>query len=382
MLTLLTARTRVLVGVLVACLAGCTGASTSPLATVPRPSSPLPTVVRTPSTSPAASRTTPPASPSTTPSAAPSPRIVGIRYTDPMRYEVTYRVVARNDGSRLDRLIVYQPKPVDWDAQEDVRIGAVTPTPDATRVDEATGNGMYRWELHGRPAAGKTVPFVVTFSLTAYRTDVDIAPEEVRPYRTDSTLYERYTAAERFIESQDPAVTSKAREIGGDEMNPLLLARRFYDFVIDQSTYVRTGTGLHGAKALLASGAGECGDYASLFVALSRASGIPARPVVGYWAQSGLDQTHVWAEFFLEGYGWVPVDPTVGQSSRDPDRSFGHLDNRRVILDKGFNIRLLPAAPDDYVAPFLQVPSWWFWGTGDAGAVAVERDLWSVRRLP
>ena len=161
------------------------------------------------------------------------------------------------------------------------------------------------------------------------------------------------------------------------------MARRFYDHIIRTAEYALLGRGLLGAKVLLTTNKGECGDFSSLFIALSRASGIPARAVVGYWAITGTDQAHVWAEFYLEGIGWVPVDPTVAQSQvAMRDYYFGHMDNRRVILNKGFNVKLNPPAPDNYIAPFLQVPSWWFWGSGvSESTVSLDHTGWNIKIL-
>ena len=159
------------------------------------------------------------------------------------------------------------------------------------------------------------------------------------------------------------------------------LARIFYGSLLHQ-----TGAFPDEGKTFIkreSVGEGECGDFAALFIALSRAKGIPARPVVGYWAISGINQTHVWAEFYLEGLGWIPVDPTFGQTRPGipgkPDYYFGSMDNRRVILNKGFNIPLDPPGSDNYLAPFLQVPLWWFWGSGgDANTVSMKRTMWKV----
>ncbi len=72
---------------------------------------------------------------------------------------------------------------------------------------------------------------------------------------------------------------------------------------------------------------GFCEHYASSFVYLMRAAGIPARVVLGY--QGGEINTvgnylivrqadaHAWAEVWLEGEGWVRTDPTAAVS---PDR--------------------------------------------------------------
>lgn len=66
---------------------------------------------------------------------------------------------------------------------------------------------------------------------------------------------------------------------------------------------------------------GFCEHYAGSFVFLMRAAGVPARVVVGYQggevnAVSGdiivrQSDAHAWAEVWLQGRGWVRVDPTA-----------------------------------------------------------------------
>lgn len=66
---------------------------------------------------------------------------------------------------------------------------------------------------------------------------------------------------------------------------------------------------------------GFCGHFASAFVTLMRAAGVPARVVTGYqggeWNPVGSyflirqSDAHAWAEVWLEGRGWTRVDPTA-----------------------------------------------------------------------
>jgi len=65
---------------------------------------------------------------------------------------------------------------------------------------------------------------------------------------------------------------------------------------------------------------GYCVHFASAAAVLLRAAGIPARFVTGYMVQAeagketvvyGKD-AHAWAECFLEGVGWIPVEATPG----------------------------------------------------------------------
>ncbi len=74
------------------------------------------------------------------------------------------------------------------------------------------------------------------------------------------------------------------------------------------------GCGKGDVLKLLKTRGGKCTDIHSVFVALCRAAGVPAREIFGIrlGKKSIQDITkweHCWAEFYLPGYGWVPVDP-------------------------------------------------------------------------
>ncbi len=80
---------------------------------------------------------------------------------------------------------------------------------------------------------------------------------------------------------------------------------------------------------------GFCEFYASSFVFFARAAGIPARVVVGY--QGGERHpsedyllvhqydAHAWAEVWLEGRGWIRVDPTAAVAPERIEMSFADL---------------------------------------------------------
>lgn len=83
--------------------------------------------------------------------------------------------------------------------------------------------------------------------------------------------------------------------------------------------------------------AGFCEHFSSSFVVLMRGAGIPARVVTGYvggyrnplgdyWIVRRMD-AHAWAEVWLQGRGWVRVDPTAAVA---PERIYDTLDDRAV----------------------------------------------------
>ncbi len=115
------------------------------------------------------------------------------------------------------------------------------------------------------------------------------------------------------------------REAGSPRGN-LEKARAIYDWMVAncrREGSVR-GCGTGDVRFMLTSGdlAGKCADINGLFVALARASGIPARDVYGVRVDDSAHgykslgksgdisrAQHCRADFYAEGYGWVPVDP-------------------------------------------------------------------------
>lgn len=136
---------------------------------------------------------------------------------------------------------------------------------------------------------------------------------------------EPYLAAAPKIESNAPEIKAVASQIIDEAHaeDSLTLARRAFDFTHRTLEYDSTAPSANkGALAGLKAKAGVCEEFASLFVATCRASGVPARIVNGYASDvselAGEDDAanltgrrHQWAEFYLEGKGWIPADPTL-----------------------------------------------------------------------
>jgi transglutaminase-like putative cysteine protease len=83
---------------------------------------------------------------------------------------------------------------------------------------------------------------------------------------------------------------------------------------------------------------GFCGHYASAFTMLMRAGGVPAHVVTGYlggeWNRFGgyllirQSTAHAWSEVWLDGLGWVRVDPTAVVA---PERLNSDLDDAMSV---------------------------------------------------
>ena len=69
-------------------------------------------------------------------------------------------------------------------------------------------------------------------------------------------------------------------------------------------------------------------EYAMLFTYMARRSGIPARPVSGFLVdKDNHARLHYWAEFFIMGIGWLPVDPL--------NKDFASLGADHVTFSRG-----------------------------------------------
>ncbi|MEA3548799.1 MAG: transglutaminase domain-containing protein [Thermodesulfobacteriota bacterium] len=150
-------------------------------------------------------------------------------------------------------------------------------------------------------------------------------------------------------------------------------AKAIYDWICenmyrDPNT---NGCGPGNVCLLLSKPGGKCTDIHSVFVALCRAAGVPAREVFGIRQGKKAEQDiskwqHCWAEFYLPGYDWVPVDPAdvrkmmlkqkleLGDAKTKHYREYfwGGWDQYRVKLAVGRDLVLNPPQHGDPINTF------------------------------
>ena len=149
-----------------------------------------------------------------------------------------------------------------------------------------------------------------------------------------------------------PHMRKLAEEIVGNEVNPLLKARKIYDFITTKLRYsfMRSYSTYISLTEFAASNLkGDCGVQALLFITLCRIVGVPAKWQSGLVASSQFVSPHDWVQFYVEPYGWLFADLSVGGSSWNAgnmehwDFYFGNLDPLRMIANSEFQYPLEPA---------------------------------------
>ena len=130
----------------------------------------------------------------------------------------------------------------------------------------------------------------------------------------------------RLPEKSNPRAAALAKEMYEQALTPAALSRDIQRmFYQQQFVYTLQPGRMDDTNSvdsfLFDSQRGFCEHYASAYVFMMRAAGVPARVVVGYqggeynpngnYVAVRQFDAHAWAEIWLEGQGWVRVDPTM-----------------------------------------------------------------------
>jgi transglutaminase-like putative cysteine protease len=302
-----------------------------------------------------------------------------IIYQNPRVYNVKISFEINPDPAKIDRgqdLKVWIPIPREWDSQKNVQILSVQPEPHSQFTDPEYGNKIFYWDF-GKYSEKPSYRVDIQVRLLSYGIQTTIDTSSIKAYDTTSAEYKIYTESGHTIHIT-PKVEELAKEAVGNEKNPYLKTQKICLFVHKKIRY-HQGMDDRSLDWLLSHPAidestgeeyftGACTEYAALFVSMCRSEGIPARCVYGRigWRPflneenskmySRLDTVisddefagaqhhglgpHMWAEFYLQDIGWIPVDPNAG--------SFGQLHNYKVIMSKGRDILVGPDAPQEH----------------------------------
>lgn len=150
----------------------------------------------------------------------------------------------------------------------------------------------------------------------------------------------KFLADDTKFDLNNPVIQNAVKEAVGDEINPYWMARKIYRWVNDTLYYELSG-GWNVAPAIIERGNGSCSEYTFVFMSMCRAAGVPARytgaiSVRGDRASED-EVFHRWCEIYLPPYGWIPVDPSRGDSESPEGQAngFGSIGNGLLVTTTG-----------------------------------------------
>lgn len=180
--------------------------------------------------------------------------------------------------------------------------------------------GVYTDPVNGTPILYAEWPALATSRTLSLAFEVTRQEQRVASLPNKEAVWNRADFADELKGTRlgpvDGEVKKLAERIVKGKKTLLAKARAIYDWTVENMYRdpATRGCGKGDVCLLLLKPGGKCTDISSVFVALCRAAGVPAREIFGLrlGREASADLTggqHCWAEFFLPGSGWVPADP-------------------------------------------------------------------------
>ena len=260
-------------------------------------------------------------------------------------YHIEEEITVRDlpEGGHL--VEIWIPVPQSDGNQQILEVTAESDTDLSLHFDREWGNGL----LHGRLPSARGFRGTFIFQVERRTVSVKSDPAQARPLSGASGLYRRSLMPELHVRV-DEKTRGQARQLVGAERNPLNQARIFYDHVTDYMAYDAEKQSWTGSTDhALVCQVGNCNDIHALYISLCRSAGIPARLVMGF-ALEGDDQCdicgyHCWAEIYIAGLGWLPVDASC--ACKYGHAGFGTLDRNHIAFSRGRDLLLEPPQKGD-----------------------------------
>jgi len=272
--------------------------------------------------------------------------------------EFTYTATVRDIPTDAASVRVWMPYPVS-NAYQDVK--------------SVTIDSPYAWSVDVEPEYGNSILYVdatgADESLVVTMT-VDVVRREQVSGETGGGKVGDALRSRLLQEDALVPITGRIAELSMEATRGAqesLKGRAIYDHVTKLMTYDKSGEGWGRGDAVYACDiqTGNCTDFHSLIIGMARAQKIPAIfeigvPIPPNQSEGVVGGYHCWAELYIDGSGWIPVDSS--EASKHPemfDYYYGHLDENRIYFSRGRDITLTPpqeaGAVNYLIYPYVEV---------------------------
>ena len=258
-----------------------------------------------------------------------------------VRTQIRATIKAQKDAEEVGRKVTVH-LPIPKICQQVSKVDIIAASPEITKIadeDAAQRTVCFETELKADQE------FMVEYAY--YHVDyVELDPAKASEEQPDFCTNEQAPHI-RFT----PYLQELLKEIIGDETNPIIKARKIYDFVTTKVmySYMREYFTIECIPEYAAINLkGDCGVQALLFITLCRMTGIPARWQSGLYATEFYTGCHDWAQFYVAPYGWVFADLSFGGSAWRMGNTerwnyyFGNLDIFRMPANSEIQMEFTP----------------------------------------
>ena len=279
-------------------------------------------------------------------------------------FQFSYKATINAVPGGTKHLNVWLPYPTTDANQEIFDIQVSSPSKAAVYAEPKYGNSILFVSVDDPGAA--PVDIQVSFKV---RRSENIRRDFARVSKVSTApldpAIEMYLQPDKLVPI-DGKIKQWATEVTKGKKTDLEKARAIYDYTLATMKYDKSGQGWGRGDIIYACDEkrGNCTDFHAVFIGFCRSLGIPARFAIGFplpekRGEGEIAGYHCWAEFYLKGYGWVPVD--ASEAWKHPEKRdyfFGGHDENRVQLSSGRDIVLRPrqqgTALNYFVYPYAE----------------------------
>lgn len=282
-------------------------------------------------------------------------------------FEIEYKATVKDIPTAAKKIELWIPVPHDSEFQKISELQIDAPYPYKIHTAEY-GNKI----LHIVLASPQQSSFTVTMRFRALRREhIQERLEQANLAKVKEARdphMARWLQPDRLVPI-DGKIKQWAKEVvdAAGAKTDLEKTRAIYNHIVATVKYDKSGKGWGRGDIYFACDErrGNCTDFHAIFIGYCRALGIPARFAIGFPlpADRGAGQIsgyHCWAEAYVKGIGWIPVD--ASEAAKNPDKReyfFGAHDENRVELSIGRDLNLKPKQADEplnyFVYPYAEV---------------------------
>lgn len=250
-------------------------------------------------------------------------------------------------GSDAATVTIHVPRPIVFAWQPEAVMTESVPEP---ALLDYRGNSIFQITPADKTSAKNYSSARQNYVVTSCGVECLVNKDYAAPFKEkDRMLYKAYTRADDIIPSASKEVLDLLPKIIFQVKNPYRQAELIFDYFVENFK-IAPKTRDAGADVLdlIKRKRGDAYDFAVVYAALLRAAGVPCRALSGILIDADKQtRNHWWNEFYIEGFGWIPVDTALGagmdfkafQSERNSGKYyFGNIDAQRVAFSLSYKV--------------------------------------------
>ena len=244
-------------------------------------------------------------------------------------------------GSDAAAVTIHMPRPATFAWQPEAVMTESDPEPS---LADYRGVSIFQITPADKTSARNQTGARQNYVVTSCGVECEINKDYAAPFREKNRLlYKTFVRADELVPASNAEVLELLPKIIYQVKNPYRQAELVFDyFTANYKILQKPRAAEANPLDLIKNRRGDAYDFAVLYAALLRAAGVPCRVLSGILIDADKQtKNHWWNEFYLENFGWVPVDTALGaglefkpfQSERNSGKYyFGNIDAQRVVF--------------------------------------------------